>query len=44
VPNSSIPGKGAYYIGSQSVMYQNYAQVLSEDDLNDLIAYLLTIR
>lgn len=44
VPNSSIPNKPPYAIGTQSLMFQNYAQLLTEDQLNDLIAYLLTIR
>lgn len=44
VPNSTIPGKGMYAIAGTSVMYQLYADVLTPDQVNDLVAYLLTIR
>jgi mono/diheme cytochrome c family protein len=44
VPNSAIPNKAPYAIGPQSIMFQTYAQVLTEDEINDLVAYLLTIR
>lgn len=44
VPDSTIPGKGLYAIVGTSVMYQLYADVLTPDQVNDLVAYLLTIR
>ena len=44
VPDSTIPGKGLYAIAGTSVMYQLYADVLTPDQVNDLVAYLLTIR
>lgn len=44
VPDSTIPGKGLYAIAGTSVMYQAYADVLTPDQVNDLVAYLLTLR
>jgi hypothetical protein len=44
VPNSSIPDKGPYAIMGVSIMFQGYAEVLTTDQVNDLVAYLLTLR
>ncbi|HRE48002.1 MAG TPA: hypothetical protein PLD47_09780 [Aggregatilineales bacterium] len=42
VPN--VEGRAPYGLGEQSLMYQDYAAVLTEEQVNDLVAYLLTIR
>ncbi len=44
VPNSKIPNKGPYSVGTTSIMYQNYSQYLTPQQLDDLVAYLLTVK
>ncbi|CAG1011755.1 MAG: c-type cytochrome [Anaerolineae bacterium] len=42
VPN--VEGRAPYGVGEQSLMYQEYAKLLTEAQINDLVAYLLTFR
>jgi len=44
VPNSKIPNKAPFAIGAQSIMFQDYAKHLSTQQVDDLVAYLLTIK
>ncbi len=41
VPNE---GNHIYAAGGQSLMYQNYAKDLTPEQINDLVAYMLTLR
>lgn len=41
VPNE---GEKVYAAGNQSLMHQTYATDLTPDEINDLVAYLLTLR
>ncbi|MDW8299644.1 MAG: cytochrome c [Anaerolineae bacterium] len=41
VPNE---GDKVYAVGGMSLMHQNYAQELTPEEINDLVAYMLTLR
>ncbi|MFN7208938.1 MAG: c-type cytochrome [Aggregatilineales bacterium] len=41
VPNE---GDKVYAVGGMSLMHQNYAEELTADEINDLVAYMLTLR
>ncbi len=41
VPNED---QKAYSVGGQSLMYQNFAKDLTPEQIDDIVAYLLTLK